>query len=323
MFAKLVKLIKNKGDLKEESLDAIEEITSDADKARHILEASRSSMGTDISIVDMINIERFSDRVIALNNYRKSLYTYLVNKMHAVAPNVSALIGEIVGARLIAQAGSLTNLAKYPASTIQILGAEKALFRALKTKGNTPKYGLIYHSTFIGRAAAKNKGRISRILANKVSIASRIDCFLDTPTNKFGEMLREQIEERLRFYEEGVAPRKNMEAMSEAIKSLGVDLGMMIRVWILIRHVDAEAPAAAPTTESPKKKKKKESKEAATMEVDEAPEKQVETPSKKEKKKKSKSPEKSEAEPMEISPKRKHDGDEDKKKKKKKKHQQE
>ncbi len=128
----------------------------------------------------------------------QSLHNYLISKMHDVAPNLATLIGEIVGARLISHAGSLTNLAKYPASTVQILGAEKALFRcdvakhwslvvvselwfyecrALKTKGNTPKYGLIYHSSFIGRAQARNKGRISRYLANKCSIASRIDCF--------------------------------------------------------------------------------------------------------------------------------------------------
>ena len=69
--------------------------------------------------------------------------------MQAIAPNLTVLVGELVGARLIAHAGSLMNLAKYPASTVQILGAEKALFRALKTKGNTPKYGLIFHSTFI------------------------------------------------------------------------------------------------------------------------------------------------------------------------------
>jgi nucleolar protein 56 len=90
--------------------------------------------------------------------------------MNQVAPNVSALIGDIVGARLISKAGSLTNLSKYPASTVQILGAEKALFRALKTKGNTPKYGLIYHSSFIGRTGQKSKGRISRFLANKVRL---------------------------------------------------------------------------------------------------------------------------------------------------------
>ena len=97
--------------------------------------------------------------------------------MNQVAPNLSALIGEQVGARLIAHAGSLTNLAKCPASTVQILGAEKALFRALKTRGKTPKYGLIFHSTFIGRASQKNKGRISRYLANKCSIAARLDSF--------------------------------------------------------------------------------------------------------------------------------------------------
>ena len=121
---------------------------------------------------------------------------------------------------LVSHAGSLTNLAKYPASTVQILGAEKALFRALKTKGNTPKYGLIFHSTFIGRAAAKNKGRISRYLANKCSIACRIDNFSEEPTNKFGEKLREQVEERLRFYDTGEAPRKNVDCMKEVMDEL-------------------------------------------------------------------------------------------------------
>merc|ERR1712107_790521 len=128
----------------------------------------------DISPVDMINIDMFSARVIGLIEYRKELGEYLREKMQIVAPNLGTLIGDTVGARLISHAGSLTNLAKCPASTVQILGAEKALFRALKTKGNTPKYGLIFHSSFIGRAGAKNKGRISRYLANKCSIASKL-----------------------------------------------------------------------------------------------------------------------------------------------------
>ena len=131
----------------------------------------------DISEIDLHNIEKFAKRVISLSEYRQTLAEYLRNKMHNVAPNLSVLIGEVVGARLISHAGSLTNLAKYPASTVQILGAEKALFRALKTRGNTPKYGLIYHSSHIGKAGAKNKGRISRYLANKCSLASRLDCF--------------------------------------------------------------------------------------------------------------------------------------------------
>merc|ERR1712090_103775 len=110
---------------------------------------------------------------------------------------MGTLMGDTVGARLISHAGSLTNLAKAPASTVQILGAEKALFRALKTRGNTPKYGLIFHSSFIGRAGAKNKGRISRYLANKCSIASRIDCFSEESTTVFGSKLKEQVEDRL------------------------------------------------------------------------------------------------------------------------------
>jgi nucleolar protein 56 len=111
-------------------------------------------------------------------------------------------------------------LAKAPASTVQILGAEKALFRALKTKGNTPKYGLIYHSTFIGRADAKNKGRISRYLANKCSIATRIDSFSDEPCRAYGEKLRDQVEERLKFYETGQAPRRNIDVMEEVSREL-------------------------------------------------------------------------------------------------------
>ena len=98
--------------------------------------------------------------------------------MSSVAPNLTALIGESVGSKLITHSGSLVNLAKYPASTIQILGAEKALFRALKMRtGKTPKYGLIFNSTFIGRAGVKNRGKISRYLANKCAIAARIDTF--------------------------------------------------------------------------------------------------------------------------------------------------
>lgn len=173
-----MKVIQNKAELNEDKLEELAEVVDgDETVAKQILDAARASMGTDISPVDMINIQNFADRVISLAEYRKNLHAYLITKMGYVAPNLAALIGEVVGARLISQAGSLTNLSKYPASTLQILGAEKALFRALKTKGNTPKYGLIYNSSFIGRAGIKNKGRISRFLANKCTIASRIDCF--------------------------------------------------------------------------------------------------------------------------------------------------
>ncbi|KAK9821924.1 hypothetical protein WJX81_000765 [Elliptochloris bilobata] len=249
LYARLTLLIKDKAALSEAMLPELVEITGDEDKAREILEAAKTSMGQDISPIDMINIETFARRVISLAEYRLQLHAYLLDKMHAIAPNLSALIGEIVGARLISHAGSLTNLAKYPASTVQILGAEKALFRALKTKGNTPKYGLIFHSSFIGRAKQKNKGRISRYLANKCSIASRIDCFQDAATAVFGERMKEQVEERLRFYDDGVAPTKNVTAMQEAI--LAAAKGEM-----------EEAAGITPADAAEKKKKKKKKREA-------------------------------------------------------------
>ena len=284
MYVRLAQVVKDKSTLTEEKLPEMTEITGDEEKAKEILEAARSSMGQDISPIALINVDSFAGRVISLAEYRKSLYDYLTEKMSVVAPNLAALIGEVVGARLISHAGSLTNLAKYPASTVQILGAEKALFRALKTKSNTPKYGLIYNSTFIGRAQQKNKGRISRDLANKCSIASRIDCFSENPSTIYGQKLREQVEERLEFYDKGVAPRKNVDVMqgiADELKKQGVD--------------DAEEE------EEEKPKKKKKSKGEGDEPVSE-----------KKKKKKSKGEEDdTEAKTPKSSKKRKKDAEED------------
>ncbi|CAD6211197.1 unnamed protein product [Miscanthus lutarioriparius] len=220
LYAKLAKFIVNKSDLAEKDIPALADIVGDEDKAKEIVEAAKASMGQDLSPVDLINVQQFAQRVMNLSEYRKNLYEYLVTKMNDIAPNLTSLIGEVVGARLISHAGSLSNLAKCAASTLQILGAEKALFRALKTRGNTPKYGLIFHSSFIGRASTKNKGRMARYLANKCSIASRIDCYSEASTSVFGQKLREQVEERLEFYDKGVAPRKNLDVMKAAIDSM-------------------------------------------------------------------------------------------------------
>jgi len=140
IFAKLAVFIQNKADLSAAKLPQLEEICGDSIKAQQVLDASRMSMGTDISPIDMLNIESFATRVVALTEYRKKLHNYLLEKMNLCAPNLSALIGEQIGARLISHAGSLTNLAKYPASTVQILGAEKALFRSGYTQGTGKGY---------------------------------------------------------------------------------------------------------------------------------------------------------------------------------------
>ncbi|UXI20378.1 Regulator of nonsense transcripts 3A [Sarcoptes scabiei] len=225
IFAKVVNLIKDRKEFfGEENSETLEELVQDSSKAQAIINAAKSSMGMDISPIDLVNIGFLTSKVISLVEYRKQLMEYLQSRMHNIAPNLSALIGEVVGARLISHAGSLINLSKYPSSTVQILGAEKALFRALKKKGKTPKYGLIYHSTFIGRAGSKNKGKISRFLANKCSIASRIDCFAEEATTVFGQKLREQVEERLKFLDSGVLPKKNMDVMNEAIEEAAIEI---------------------------------------------------------------------------------------------------
>ncbi|KAK7422846.1 Nucleolar protein 58 [Neonectria punicea] len=137
--------------------------------------AAEISMGTEITDEDLENIKLLADQVITYTEYRAQLSSYLESRMRAIAPNLTALVGYLVGARLIAHAGSLISLAKSPGSTIQILGAEKALFRALKTKHDTPKYGLIYHSSLIGQATGRNKGKIARMLASKAALGLRVD----------------------------------------------------------------------------------------------------------------------------------------------------
>lgn len=176
-----------------------------------VLKASAQiSMGTEISATDLQHIHLLADQVISISNYRAELYSYLTNRMQAIAPNLTALVGELVGARLIAHAGSLMTLAKHPASTIQILGAEKALFRALKTKHDTPKYGLIFHASLVGQAPQKLKGKMARMVATKTALSVRIDALSDADTKSSegapiqGIENRAKLESRLRMLEQGM-----------------------------------------------------------------------------------------------------------------------
>jgi len=158
-------------------------------------EFSTPSMGTDISELDLLLMKKLCDEIIEMADYRGQLHEYLKNRMHALAPNLTILLGELIGARLISKAGSLIQLAKHPASTVQILGAEKALFRALKTKKETPKYGIIYHAQLITQSGVKLKGKMARKLAAKVALATRYDALNEeTITNEFGITSRAYLE---------------------------------------------------------------------------------------------------------------------------------
>jgi nucleolar protein 56 len=284
MFARCAAYIRDRSELNEEKLPGLTEIVADDTLATAILNAARHSMGMDTTPLDMANIVQFTKNMVQLADYRRQVYNYLVDKMSTVAPNLSTLIGETVAARLIQKAGSLTSLAKCPASTVQILGAEKALFRALKTRGNTPKYGLIYHSTFIGRASTKNRGRISRYLANKCAIASRIDSFIEEPTNKYGEELREQVEERLNFYDTGEAPRKNVDVMHKVAQQLRSEEEVVVKKRKKAADEDEEETKAETAGDQDKKKKKKKKKQEVAEEESSQSE-QEEAPKKKKKKK--------------------------------------
>ncbi|GAM18593.1 hypothetical protein SAMD00019534_017690, partial [Acytostelium subglobosum LB1] len=277
-FARLIKLIQNKTDIKESMVEDIAKIVDDESLAKDIYNAAKASMGTDISTIDLESILSFADRVISMHEYRESLEQYLTKKMRDIAPNLQALIGDRVGAKLISRAGSLTNLAKYPASTIQILGAEKALFRAMKVRGKTPKYGIIYNSSFISKATPKNKGRISRCLANKVASATRIDCFSETPTDKFGLSLKKQVEDRLEFFNTGVSPKRNLDVMREVIKEVEKDFGIGSASTTPSKKRSLDD---SKSEKSSKKTKKESKKEESDEEIEEEKPKESKKSSKK------------------------------------------
>lgn len=211
-------------------------------------------MGQDLSEVDTQQLAELSAQAVKTIDFKKEIAAYLAERMSEVCPNLTKLIGENVGAKLISQAGSLTSLAKYPASTIQILGAEKALFRALKTRSATPKYGTLFHSGFISRAKAQDKGKISRYLANKCSLAARIDNFAVKPTDRFGLRMKEQVEKRLDFLETGEAMDKNEDVMEEVVNEL---LQEKLYVNTEIKKKKKSKKVAEASVEEPKPKKKK------------------------------------------------------------------
>ena len=161
-------------------------------------------MGTEILEDDETHLRTLAKSVVEISDYRANLAEYLKNRMAAVAPNLTILIGELVAAKLIAHSGSLMNLAKQPASTIQLLGAEKALFRALKSeKLQTPKYGLIYNASIVGQANNQLKGKLSRTLANKCALCVRYDALGEDQDGQLGSDAKVFMDKRLKLLESG------------------------------------------------------------------------------------------------------------------------
>ncbi|XP_011308274.1 nucleolar protein 58 [Fopius arisanus] len=338
-FVKTVKIIGTREHtIKSDLSDILPE-----DVEEKVKEAAEISMGTEISDDDILNIQHLCDQVIEISQYRSQLYDYLRTRMMAMAPNLTVLVGELVGARLISHAGSLINLAKHPASTVQILGAEKALFRALKTKRDTPKYGLIYHAQLVGQSSTKNKGKMSRMLAAKASLATRVDALGEDATFDLGAEHKAKLEARLRLLEEGNLKRisgtgkakakfEKYQTKSEFVQypvagdsTIGKKRPFEEETKPLIEEIKAE-----PEEEVPKKKKKKkrqsEAEPEAEAEVEVEVKQELEEPStsaEEGKKKKKKKKKQELEETIEVEPEESPDTTEPKKKKKKKKMQDE
>jgi nucleolar protein 56 len=190
-YARLVFKLGNKDSFTDERLEK-EDIPKS--KAEKIAKSAETSMGADLSETDLTQIQMLCRNVIELYQLRQSLEGYLDITMEEVTPNIRALAGSLLGARLIALTGGLTNLAKMPSSTIQVLGAEKALFRSLKTGTRPPKHGIIFQHAILHEAKKWQRGKIARAMAGKLAIAARADAF---GSRYIGEELKADLEKRI------------------------------------------------------------------------------------------------------------------------------
>ncbi|MBQ2665684.1 ATP-binding protein [Methanobrevibacter sp.] len=149
----------------------------------------------DINPLDLEIMNDYAKSIYELQKSRKNIEEYIDNKMESIAPNLRLLVGSTLGAKLISHAGGIKRLAMYPSSTVQIMGAEKALFRHLKSGDRPPKYGLIYQHPQVRGAKWWNRGKIARMLAGKISLAVRRDVFTKTIGENVAEEFKQKVEE--------------------------------------------------------------------------------------------------------------------------------
>ena len=189
------RLVMNLGYRDNFSFEALEKEAIPKERAEITAKVAETSMGADMAEQDLAEIQVLSRNVLELYELRKNMEHYVDKTMEEVAPNTRAIAGSLLGARLIAIAGSLQNLAMRPASTIQVLGAEKALFRSLKTGARPPKHGLIFQHALLHDAKRWQRGKIARALAGKLAIAARADAF--GGGRYVGDRLKADVDKRI------------------------------------------------------------------------------------------------------------------------------
>ena len=188
-------------------------------KIELIQQAISKSQGGDLTVESSESLKILASEVIKLSELRTNLSTTIENLMEILAPNLKNMLTAIIGARLIAKAGSMLRLAQMPSSTIQIIGAEKALFRALKTGTRPPKHGLIFQHPSVNSAPKWQRGKIARALSSKIAIAVRIDVYrkggLD---NSLLDKLTKRIETIQKIYHEPPKGKESFDDKSRFMK---------------------------------------------------------------------------------------------------------
>jgi nucleolar protein 56 len=189
------RLVLNLGSRDNYTLEGLEAENIPKERTQLIAKAAEGSMGTDVSNIDLEQVQALAKDVLIFYELRKNMEDYVDRTMEEMAPNIRAVAGALLGARMISIAGSLQNLAMRPASTIQVLGAEKALFRSLKTGARPPKHGLIFQHTLLHDAKRWQRGKIARVIAGKLAIAARADAFGEG--HYIGDTLKTEINQRI------------------------------------------------------------------------------------------------------------------------------
>jgi len=168
-------------------------------KAKAVEEAARTSLGAPMDREDLESLQSLCRLCLEGFKMRKTLAERVDKILDEIAPNLKALAGPTISARLISLAGGLEELARLPSSTIQVLGAEKALFRALRTGARPPKHGIIFQHPLLHQAPRWQRGKIARAVAGKISIAAKVDVFSG---NFVGDRLKADLERRVREIKE-------------------------------------------------------------------------------------------------------------------------
>lgn len=213
ILAELISTLGSRENFTFENIDKIFDLKESKIKA--LEQYALESMGADI---ELNILQNYAEQIISLDTYRQQLENYLEALMEENAPNVNTLIGSLIGAKLIAKAGGLQKLAYMPASRIQLLGAEKALYRFLKTGEKRPKHGLIFQWNQIRSAKPYHRGKIARVVAGKIGLAAKLDFF----NGEFmGDILSNEIAKKIKEIEEKYPnpPKKIQPVKSQKKKS--------------------------------------------------------------------------------------------------------